>query len=192
MKYCRGVTLVELMIAIVVMGILTAMAVPNYQEWMKSQQVRNITENIQNGIRTAQMEAVRRNQPVTFWMVSSLDNNCALAVGPTWIVGNQSANGNLDAGTTDPSGQCDNTFLQRAAGTGGTTGITITSTGNANCVAFNGFGQVAQTDPTCTNPISRVTATVTSTGKARAITINNGNILLCDPALPSSDPRGCK
>jgi hypothetical protein len=152
------------------------------------------TESIQNGVRTAQMEAVRRNEPVTFWMVSSLDSNCTLATLSTWngswVVGNPS-NG-LGNNSSSPAGKCDSdNFLQKNAGAGNRSGITVASTNNTNCVAFNGFGQIISQHTTCATPISNITATVDSSNRRLSLTINNGNIRLCDPSRSATDARGC-
>lgn len=191
MKHCRGVTLIELIVAIAVLAILLAVAAPSFQTWMSNQQMRNISESIQNGIRTAQMEAVRRNQPVTFWMVSNMSDSCTLSAGSSWIVALQNPTG------TEMDGKCasndTDAFIQKTPRTGSSAGVAVATTpANANCITFNGFGQVVSGGATCASPITSVTTSTVNPSRSLVIQITNGNIRLCDPSQPSTDARGCK
>jgi len=62
----RGFSLIELMVTISVMALLLAAAVPSFGPWVANSRVRSTAESLQNGIRLAQTEAVRRNRQVAF------------------------------------------------------------------------------------------------------------------------------
>ena len=91
-----GFTLVELLIAITLMGILLFMGMPSFKSWIQNTQIRTATEAIQNGLELARGEAVRRNTQVRFQLTSSVDNSCALTT----------ASGNWVVSLDDPSGSC--------------------------------------------------------------------------------------
>ena len=65
----RGFTLVELMIGVVIVAILLLLALPTFQEWMTNSRIRNTASSIANGMRLAQVEAIKRNRPVEFTLV---------------------------------------------------------------------------------------------------------------------------
>jgi prepilin-type N-terminal cleavage/methylation domain-containing protein len=74
----RGVTLIEIMVALVIMSILIAMAVPGFTEWIRNQRIRTAAESILNGLQAARAEALKTNLPVTVqigsgaWIVTRL------------------------------------------------------------------------------------------------------------------------
>jgi type IV fimbrial biogenesis protein FimT len=76
MKNQRGFSMIEVAITIAIMGILMATAMPSVGDWIRNTKVRNAAESIQNGMQQARSEAVRRNRPVSFNLVSTLDNTC--------------------------------------------------------------------------------------------------------------------
>ncbi|EWS54273.1 MULTISPECIES: prepilin-type N-terminal cleavage/methylation domain-containing protein, partial [unclassified Methylibium] len=67
---CRGslcgFTLVELMVTITLLAILLALAVPSFTLWINNTRVRSTAQVLQDGLRQAQAEAVRRNRTVSF------------------------------------------------------------------------------------------------------------------------------
>lgn len=64
----RGFTLVELMIVIVVLGILAAIAAPNYQSFMAQRRLNGAARQIMSDLMNARMLSVtqNRNVQVTF------------------------------------------------------------------------------------------------------------------------------
>lgn len=76
----KGFTLVELMTAIAVAGILVAIAVPSYTGLAERSRLRNAAEKLRSDVKLARSESLRRNRPVvmTFKTASG---------GATWCYG---------------------------------------------------------------------------------------------------------
>lgn len=170
----RGLSLIELMVAVAVAIILSLMAMPVYQTWVAGQQVRAATESLLDGIRIAQGEAIKRNQPVR--MV--FDN------GDGWEV-------QLDA---------DDSVLRTATRKEGSKQVKLAVTPiGADSVVFDGLGRVLDKDLA---PLAeRVTIdfdTNTSLTGVRALrvvidTVAAAGLAIrsCDPKLGAGDPRAC-
>ncbi|HUN92292.1 MAG TPA: prepilin-type N-terminal cleavage/methylation domain-containing protein [Burkholderiaceae bacterium] len=66
-----GFTLVELLVVVAVIGILTVIAVPNLVTWTRNATVRTTAEMIQDGLRKAQIEAVRQGRQTAFVLTAA-------------------------------------------------------------------------------------------------------------------------
>ena len=62
----HGFSLVELIVAVAIMGILFGLAIPSYKDWIQNTRIRTAAESIQNGIQKARSEALIRNTFVEF------------------------------------------------------------------------------------------------------------------------------
>lgn len=80
-KRCRGFTLVELMITIVVVAIGVALAVPSWSEFVEKRQIVAATEDVASFIEFARHEAVKRNEPVF------VDWNTSGGHSDNWCIG---------------------------------------------------------------------------------------------------------
>ena len=65
MKRAKGFTLVELMVAVVIMAILAAMAVPLYQNFIATQRIKSASFNLYSSLLFARNEASHRRDNVT-------------------------------------------------------------------------------------------------------------------------------
>jgi type IV fimbrial biogenesis protein FimT len=82
-----GFTLIEAMIAIAVMTVLVAIAVPSYQEASLRSQLRAAANDLVASVHLARSEAIKRNTPVTM-CASSDGEHCATSGGweQGWII----------------------------------------------------------------------------------------------------------
>ena len=84
----RGFTLIELAVAITVLGLLIAVGLPSFMAWIRNAQVRAVADSLQSGVRRAQTEAVRLNQSVVFSLTNAnpgIDSPAA-ANGKNWSI----------------------------------------------------------------------------------------------------------
>ena len=60
-----GFTLIELIIIITIIGILLAVAVPGFVQWIPKYRVKDAAQDLYSNFQMAKMEAIRRNQNCT-------------------------------------------------------------------------------------------------------------------------------
>lgn len=189
-RSAKGFTLIELMVTMSILGLLLVAVAPGIIEWLNNTRLRNVATSVQTGLQRARMEAVRRNQPVRF---SLLSNACALSgSGVAWIVS-----------LNDPSGKCtvaasettDPMIIDRSSAAigGGSALVTATAADAtaATTVTFNGFGRVIDASPIARIVINNSTAG-SSYGNLRVDVGTGGTVRMCDPNVSdATDPRKC-
>jgi type IV fimbrial biogenesis protein FimT len=202
----RGMSLIELMIAVAIFAIALAFGVPSFGEWIQNTQIRSTAESLQNGIQFARAEAVRRNNPTQFQLVTTPNNSCALSTaGPYWVV-------NLPTTTAaSPVGACgagvsDTTspFILQSSPIVSTRALTsILVNASQSVISFDGLGrQTASVNPVQASALLTVDITPTSTsscvkngGNLRCLRITvttTGQSRMCDPSLAAgSGPTAC-
>jgi type IV fimbrial biogenesis protein FimT len=188
----RGFTIIEAVITITVAGLLVAAALPSAGAWIRNSRIRTAAESISNGLQQARNEAVRRNQNVSFFLVSDADpvsmtDACALSsTSSGWVISIGS-----------PAGRCatdrDAFIAVRPAGDGAS-GLSVAALDNAagaaTTVTFNGFGQISNgTAISCV----KVRNTNANDSRPLLIAVNpGGQVRMCDPAVTdANDPRRC-
>ena len=192
----KGVTLIETMIGIVLLGMLVTMAAPSYSTLIRNNQIRTTAEAILNGLQLARMEAVKRNTLVRFQLVSDLTNSCALsASGNSWVVSRDVAAGNCASAPSDTMAPGVIQAWSASQGSAATSVSASLTGGTDASVVFDAYGTVSAV--TLGSSISQVNVSITgaSAGQFRDLRIlvsPGGRVFMCDPAVTSAeDPRKC-
>jgi type IV fimbrial biogenesis protein FimT len=163
-----GLTLTELMVAVVIAGLLMTVGVNSYSRWTQNQQVRVAAESILNGIQLARGEAVKRNTSVRFVLAGQSSWTVIEAAGGVAIQARSEQEGSRNATTTP-------------------------TPGNAATITFNGMGRViANADGSAT--LAQVDVGNPRGDRPLRITIGvGGSVRMCDPSpqLQAGDPRAC-
>jgi type IV fimbrial biogenesis protein FimT len=170
-KNQNGFTLIELMVALVVLGVLVSIAVPNFRAFMVNTQIRTTAESIRNGLQVARAEAIKRNEVVRFTLSSDT----------SWIVGCPTVTVN-----------CPATIEAKSAKEGASSATTLTLTG-ANNISFTNLGTVTAAVGQLTQvDIDDSSISATETKELRITIGAGGNARMCDPNVSSTtDSRHC-
>jgi type IV fimbrial biogenesis protein FimT len=90
MRRRRGFTLMELMTAIAVLGVLTAVAVPSFTNMINRNRLASQANDVLAAIRYARTEAIRSNARVTVCgaatATAAAADDCAVGAQPYWVV----------------------------------------------------------------------------------------------------------
>lgn len=193
----RGMSLIELMVAITLAAVLLTLALPSFRTAMENRQIRSAADGIHNGLQFARTEALRRNRTVLFelrpgggWRVG-----CAVP-DPTIVDGEEVCPATMQQ--RDSLEGSPNAAVETAeVGAGGPVAtpvfdgdIEFTALGRVTAATL-GAGNTAQfnignpTGGACAadgGEMRCLTVTVTSAGQTRT----------CDPAMGvATDPRAC-
>jgi type IV fimbrial biogenesis protein FimT len=92
----KGVTLIELMIAVGILAIVVAIAVPNFQSMIQNNRLTAAANEMLGTFQIARSEAVRTNRRVVLTLVASPDP--AAGEGHVMVFVDDDRDGTLDAG----------------------------------------------------------------------------------------------
>lgn len=199
----RGFTVLELVVTVTLLGILLMAALPSFGGWTRNAKARSVAEALQNGMRTAQAEAVRRNRQVVFSLTADQPSLTAAAAanGGNWVIRTVAVPGE------DPI------FVQGGSLGATTAGVSITGPAS---LCFSSMGrQVANTTPgasgisgnpavsagSCTPPAAGTPTAydfsmpnaVTGVDRRYRVTVSlGGQVRLCDRDRSlATSPDGC-
>ncbi|OPZ12344.1 MAG: hypothetical protein BWZ07_01386 [Alphaproteobacteria bacterium ADurb.BinA280] len=119
----QGVTLMELMVTIAIVGIVLSLALPSFNESMQRNRIAGQANDLMGALSLARMEAVRSNRPARV-CASSDQATCGASWADGWIV------------LADPDGNGTEDLLRA-----GTISEKDTVTATATQFAFDGRGR---------------------------------------------------
>lgn len=197
----RGFSLIELLVAVSVLAILMAMAIPNFTTWIRNARVRTVAESLQSSLRLAQTEAQRRSQSVVLFRTTSKECDPAAtadANGMQWQLRSVPNPLMTDAADNPVAIQCGvltdvSTGVELTAPRGLTAPVAI-------CFAADGR-QTTLTNPAsigqdCTAGAAayliKLTADNTENRPLRLDVSLSGSVRMCDPGKPSTAPDSCR
>jgi type IV fimbrial biogenesis protein FimT len=64
--------MIEMMVTILIFSILMTLGVPAMRAWVSNVKVRSVADALQNGVRLAQTESLRRSRQVVFSLTTTL------------------------------------------------------------------------------------------------------------------------
>lgn len=189
----RGMTLIELMIAIAILGVLLVMGAPAFSTWIQSSQVRTAAQSIADGLQLARAEAVHRNAPVRFSLTSAAGlvdwEVCSTAATPC-----PTANIIQRRSNTEGTPNARVGVYEDGDGNNPAAYTTVVAAGNElpTHVTFNGLGRTVSDG---SDDTVRIDVTNAANANARRLIVlissPGGQTRMCDPGLPSTDPQGC-
>jgi type IV fimbrial biogenesis protein FimT len=200
-----GFTMVEAMVTLAIFAIITALSVPTMRTWIVNSKIRGVSDALQNGLRLAQTESLRRSRQVVFALTSSANPQAiplaAVANGTTWAIWTvPSITDGTEVAQFIDSGVLSNISAGVAINSNGTAAICFNSVGrlinnaSANVTAITGGG-AAGTQPTVgAPPVQKFN--ITAAGGDRPLQVNvglGGQVHMCDPnvGLTAAHPEGC-
>lgn len=201
----RGISLVETLVAVTIIGVVMALAAPSFSTWMSGTRIRSTAESLIAGLHYARSEATTRNTQVRFQLTTSIDNTCERSMtSANFVVDVVDADPGQDSVekrcNTPPSDTAAPSILQvRAARE---TGTSTTVVADANQVLFNGLGRLAPVAPAAAAdtvtidiaPVSSAGRCVLDGGKVtclRIVVSPAGQVRMCNPSIAAGDPQAC-
>lgn len=190
----RGLTLIEAMVTLTVLAILVTAAAPPFASWAANAKVRSVAEQLENSLRLAQVEAIRRNRQTVIVLTDQTPQLGATPVadGQAWYVRSLPLLGGETA--TDDDYIHDNSSARQG-------GVSITGPALA---CFNSIGRQVSNSATglgadCvapTNASTPQTYTLTTPNATRSLQVQvylGGQVRMCDPSrtVSNSTPDGC-
>lgn len=190
-KEGNGFTLIELIAAMAITAILLGLAVPSFSSWISNAKVRTAAESLQNGLRLAQAEAIKRSRQTAFVLTdaAAAANATPSKNGKNWYIQVLPV---VDGETVNAA------YVQGGSVGSQTSGISVT--GSA-IICFNSIGVLVANAATgiganCTAPTDVVTYDVSRSGADRTLEVQvspTGAVRMCDKSktLSVTTPDGC-
>jgi type IV fimbrial biogenesis protein FimT len=169
-RQAGGFSLIELMLAVLILSLVLAKAVPSVMDYIRNDRIRSVAEEMRDGLHAARMEAIRRNTTVNFVPNATGWSVVAPGVG----------------------GAPDEILHARTAKTAEASSLAAAP--SSAMVAFNGSGRLTAAGVFSMDIRSSATSCQADGGEARCLRVNvasGGMIRMCDPALPAGNPQAC-
>ena len=191
-----GFTIIELMVTISVLAVLLGIAAPLLIDFVRNNKVRAVANTLQNGLRSAQAEAVRRSQQVVFVLTNATPSGntpvAAAVNGRNWAAYTVVPDGStetmmlLDTGVINDVGS--------GVAISGPAVLCFSSLGRLHANSAPGIASQSCALPTG-GPAQPYGVTLTQATRSLRVLVNvGGQIRMCDPSKTfdaTSAPDGC-
>jgi type IV fimbrial biogenesis protein FimT len=191
----KGLSLIELMVVLTVIGVMLMLAVPGFGNWIQNSRIRTVAEEVQNGLRLAQSEAVNRNRRVAFVRTNAAPtrNATPAANGTNWYVQVLPMASEVGDVTFDAT-----SYIQ-----GGVFSVQSGATvGGQSLFCFNSVGRVINDNTTllgadcmapadAANPEDIDITLGTNDRSMRVELFLGGRVRMCDVNAASGQPNAC-
>lgn len=128
-RLVKGFSLVEIMVGVAIIGVVMAVALPSFSEWIRNVRIRSAAEAVLAGVQVARTEAIRRNTPVVFTLLPAAD------VTLLWRVG-----------CVNVTATCPASIHSRPLSEGGATAVSFDA-GADTLLCFESFGRIPISPP---------------------------------------------
>jgi type IV fimbrial biogenesis protein FimT len=195
-----GFTLLEMVVTMSIFAILVGLGVPSMRLWIVNTKVRAVADSLQNGLRLAQAESLRRSRQTVFYLTNSTTPAATLSAnanGMYWAIETIPLIGSV---AEIPE------FIQSGEVSAINAGVTV-SNFTDTAVCFNSVGRLTAnaatgianaatcTLPPAATPVSMYQITATGVAGYRPLNVMvtlGGQVHLCDPNKSlSTEPDGC-
>lgn len=169
--YGKGMSLLELVVVLAIMGILLTAGLANFSVWVGNSQIRAVAEAQLAGIRAARNEAIKRNSPIQITFDADFRG---------WTI----------ADTSNPP-----VTIKREANLASYVNIDTTpQPANGNTLVFDGLGRV--TTPTAGVTITQLDVDnnkldAADSRELRLAVSPSGGVQMCQPGKVAPDPSAC-
>lgn len=167
----KGFTIIEVLVATLVIGVLLAIAIPESQKMLANGKIRTVATGVKDGLLQARSEALKRNARVLFTLVSSVGGGYRISLSDGTVLLTNTASSNSSVEVSVPNG--------------------------GTIVTFNSLGRVVTNTDASATPnqfnVDDNNLTDADTKDLRVfVRTPSGDIRMCDPNVTSaSDPRFC-
>ena len=147
----RGVTLIEVLVVVTIIGILASFAIPSYQDTIERNRLKQAAESLKSDLQLARTEAIKRSQDIAIsrspgnagaWCYGlNIASACTCSTAGSCSIKTVSGSDFSNAVTMDASASNNSTFDFRR-GTIGANGVTFSTAHYAARVIFSSAGRI--------------------------------------------------
>lgn len=192
----QGLSLIELMVTLAILALLTSLAAPPLSQWAANAKLRGVAEDLQNGLRFAQSEAVRANRQAVLVLTEATPGLEATPVanGRNWSVRLLTLLADETASDTTHFLRGSTAAKQAGVSMEGPAVLCFNSIGRPVANSATGLGSNCSAPASASAPTTYKVSSPTADKRLWVEVSLGGEVRMCDPdkTLSSSQPEGCR